>query len=850
MTPPASRYEPGEAEPRWMARWLDSGVLEADPASGKQSYAIAIPPPNVTGVLHMGHALNNTIQDLLIRWRRMAGDETLWICGTDHAGIATQVMVEKQLASEGTDRHALGREEFIERVWEWREDYGGQIIGQLQRLGCTLDYSRERFTMDERYAAAVQRVFCDLYDKGHIYRDLYMVNWDPGLRSAISDLEVEDREVTDELVSIAYPLVDGAGELVVSTVRPETMLGDTAVAVSPKDERYAHLVGRACRLPLVGRELPIIADDYVDPEFGTGALKVTPSHDPNDFEIARRHDLPAVDVIGEDGRMTSEAGQRYAGLTPSQASARVVSDLEEQGLLRGREPYTHSVPFSHRSGARVEPLRSLQWFCNMDALAAPAIAAVEDGSVRFAPANWGNVYLRWMNEIRPWCVSRQLWWGHRLPVWYRGEEIYVGLDAPEGEGWERDPDVLDTWFSSALWPFATLGWPDETPELAAFYPTNVLSTARDIIFLWVARMVMMGIEYMGEPPFSEINIHSVVQAPDGRRMSKSLGTGIDPLELIEEHGADALRFGLLHMSSTQDVRFNVGSVQQGRALVTKLWNANRLVIERGGRVQAETPAPELLADRWIVSRVAAFVDEAQGLIDEFRLSAYADGLYHLVFDDYCDWYLELLKGGQASIEVAAFVLEQLLALVHPMMPFMTEEAWAAIPGSQGMMLTHPPARAPGPRDEDAERTVARLQEAVRGLRAFRTERGLGPRTPLVVGGPAVAELPVEATAVDTFAPDATLDGTGAAVVGVSFGQLQVRVEGADAQEDLAAERQRIVAEVENVKAELARAEGKLTNQKFVDRAPPNVVESEREKVRRYTEELAALKRELPDLDDA
>ncbi len=833
-----------------MARWLDSGVLTADPASGKPPYAIAIPPPNVTGVLHMGHALNNTIQDALIRWRRMAGDETLWICGTDHAGIATQVMVEKQLASEGTDRHALGREAFVERVWEWRENYGGQIIGQLQRLGCTLDYSRERFTMDERYAAAVQRVFVDLHDKGHIYRDRYMVNWDPGLRSAISDLEVEDREVTDELVSIAYPLIDGDGELVVSTVRPETMLGDTAAAVSPKDERYADLVGRRCRLPLVGRELPIVADDYVDPEFGTGALKVTPSHDPNDFEIARRHDLPAVDVIGEDGRMTADAGERYAGLTPAEASARVVADLDEQGLLRGREPYTHSVPFSHRSGARVEPLRSLQWFCDMDALAAPAITAVEDGSVRFVPANWGNVYLRWMNEIRPWCVSRQLWWGHRLPVWYRGDEIHVGLEAPEGEGWEQDPDVLDTWFSSALWPFATLGWPQETPELATFYPTNVLSTARDIIFLWVARMVMMGIEYMGEPPFSEVNIHSVVQAPDGRRMSKSLGTGIDPLELIEEHGADALRFGLLHMSSTQDVRFNAGSVQQGRALVTKLWNASRLVTERGGRVQAQAPTPELLADRWIVSRVASFVEEANALVADFKLSAFADGLYHLVFDDYCDWYLELLKGGQASVDVAAYVLEQLLALVHPVMPFMTEEVWAAIPGSAGMMLTHPPARAPGPRDQHAELAVARLQEGVRALRGFRTDRQLPPRTPLVVGGPGLAELPDEATAVDAFTPDGSTDGAGGAVVGLSYGQLHVRVEGADPGEDRAAERSRIGSEVERARAELARAEGKLANEKFVDRAPADVVESEREKVRRYTEELSALEQELSDMDGA
>ncbi len=486
-TPPADRggvrYDPAADEPRWVSAWEDAGVNRADPDSGKPPYTIAIPPPNVTGALHMGHALNNSIQDALIRYHRMAGRETLWICGTDHAGIATQAQVEKALAREGVDRRELGREAFLERVWEWRDTYGGTIIGQLRRLGCTLDFSRERFTMDEGYARAVLEVFVDLYRKGHIYRDHYMVNWDPGLGSAISDLEVEDRECTDRLVSIAYPLSDGSGEIVVATVRPETMLGDTAVAVNPLDERHRHLIGRTCVLPLVGREIPVIGDEYVKLDFGTGALKITPAHDPNDFEIGRRHGLPAVSVIGEDGRMTAEAGERYAGLTPAECAERVMADLEAEGLLRGSEPYTHVVPHSQRSGARVEPLISLQWFCDMKALAAPAIAAVRDGDVRFTPPHWAEVYLRWMEEIRPWCVSRQLWWGHQLPVWYRGDDVYVGAAPPEGEGWERDPDVLDTWFSSALWPFATLGWPDETPELARFYPTNVLSTARDIIFL-------------------------------------------------------------------------------------------------------------------------------------------------------------------------------------------------------------------------------------------------------------------------------------------------------------------------------------------------------------------------------
>ncbi|MBY0395331.1 MAG: class I tRNA ligase family protein, partial [Thermoleophilia bacterium] len=437
---------PAAVEARWTAAWEEAGVGHADPGSDRPAFSIAIPPPNVTGVLHMGHALNNTIQDVLVRARRMAGHETMWICGTDHAGIATQAVVEKALAAEGVSRAEMGREAFVARVWEWKEEYGGRIIDQLKRLGCSLDYARERFTMDEGYARAVLRVFVDLYEKGYVYRDRYMVNWDPGLGSAISDLEVEDREVTDTLVSIAYPLADGSGEIVVATVRPETMLGDTAVAVNPDDPRYRRLVGRTAILPLAGREIPIVADEHVQPEFGTGALKVTPAHDPNDFEIARRHGLPAVGVIGEDGRMTPEAGPAYAGLTPAECAARVLADLRAQGLVRGEEAYTHTVPFSHRSGARVEPLVSLQWFCDMSVLAAPAIAAVESGRVRFTPAKWADVYLAWMREIRPWCLSRQLWWGHQLPVWYRGEKVHVGTEPPEGEGWERDPDVLDTWF--------------------------------------------------------------------------------------------------------------------------------------------------------------------------------------------------------------------------------------------------------------------------------------------------------------------------------------------------------------------------------------------------------------------
>src|ERR671932_974378 len=529
-----TRFEPAEVEPRIAERWLASGLHHPEPAgSPDESYSIAVPPPNVTGVLHMGHALNGSVQDTLVRYHRMKGIRTKWILGTDHAGIATQKQVEKALEAEGTSREALGRAAFVERVWEWRAQYGGQIIEQFKRLGATLDYDDERFTLDEGYARAVLEVFVALYRKGLIYRDHYLVNWDPGRLSAISDLEVEQREVTDTLFHIAYPLEDGSGEVVVATVRPETMLADTAVAVHPGDVRYRHLIGRAAILPLVGRRLPIIADEYVKTDFGSGALKITPGHDPNDFEIGRRHGLDEISVVGEDGRMTPEAGPAYAGLPVLEARERVVADLEAENRIRHREPFAHEVPYSHRSGERIEPLISLQWFMRMDELAAPAIDAVRSGRVRIRPESQARRYVEWLVNIRPWCISRQLWWGHQIPVWYRGEnETYVGIDPPAGEGWVRDPDVLDTWFSSQLWPFATLGWPEDTPELRAFYPTDVLSTARDILYLWVARMVMMGLEFTGDVPFADVYVHSVIQAPDGRRMSKSLGTGIDPVDLI------------------------------------------------------------------------------------------------------------------------------------------------------------------------------------------------------------------------------------------------------------------------------------------------------------------------------
>jgi valyl-tRNA synthetase len=839
-----TRYEPAEVEPRIVRRWLDSGLFHPEPeGTAAENYSIAIPPPNVTGSLHMGHALNGAIQDVLIRHHRMGGQRTKWIFGTDHAGIATQTQVERRLVEEGTSREEIGRDAFIQRAWEWREQYGSTIVNQFQRLGASADYEDERFTFDEAYVRAVMRVFVDLYEKGYIYRDRYIVNWDPGSRSAISDLEVEEREVDDVLYSIDYDL-EGGGKVTVATVRPETMLADTAVAVNPDDERHRELVGRTAILPLVGRRLPIIADEYVKPDFGTGQLKITPGHDPNDFEIGQRHGLDQVTVIGEDGRMTAEAGERFAGLPVLEAREAVVAALDAEGRIAGREPYRHAVPFSHRSGERIEPLVSLQWFMRMDELARPAIDAVVSGRVRIHPEGQRQVYLDWMENIRPWCVSRQLWWGHQLPVWYRGDETYVGTTPPEGEGWERDPDVLDTWFSSALWPFATLGWPDDTPQLRAFYPTDVLSTARDILFLWVARMVMMGLEFAGDVPFEDVYVHSVIQAPDGRRMSKSLGTGIDPLDEIETHGADAVRFGLLAMSSTQDVRYSAEKIQQGEALANKLWNASRLILLGVDEAAMPEPRPRTAEDRWILGRLIEARTQAFERIDGFDFSRAALGLYDFVYGELCDWYLELVKprlyeGDPDLSATLLYLLRETLALAHSVIPFVTEEIWSYLPGAEGLLAGW---RFDEPdhslRDPRAEEEVQRLIDAVTALRSWRD----------TVKVPAGATVParLEAEGYDgtaehiarlahfAFAADS---GEPVATVPVPGGSVQVLAGGGFDPEQ--AERRRAERRAE-LEAEVGRAEGKLANERFVERAPAHVVEGERAKLERLRGELEAL----------
>jgi valyl-tRNA synthetase len=853
-----TRYDPSEVEPRMVQRWLESGLFHPLPEGRpEENYSIAIPPPNVTGVLHMGHALNNSVQDCLIRYHRMQGRLTKWILGTDHAGIATQTQVERALAAEGLHREQLGREEFVRRVWKWRERYGGSIIEQLKRLGASCDYEEERFTLDEGYVKAVQHVFIALFNKGYIYRDRYMVNWDPGSRSAISDLEVEEREVTDTLYYIDYSLAAGDGVVTVATVRPETMLADTAVAVNPGDERYTHLIGQEAVLPLVGRRLPIIADDYVKPDFGTGVLKITPGHDPNDFEIGRRHGLERIAVIGEDGHLTDAAPARFAGLSTEDAKRAVADELASQGLIRRTEEYHHAVPFSQRSGQRIEPLVSLQWFMRMEELARPAIEAVTSGRITIRPDSERRRYLDWLGNIRPWCISRQLWWGHQIPVWYRGDEVHVASSPPESGGWERDQDVLDTWFSSALWPFATLGWPEQTPELRAFYPTNALSTARDIIFLWVARMVMMGLEFTEQVPFEDVYVHAIIQAPDGRRMSKSLGTGIDPMDLINggarppvfpqggsfpAYGADAVRWGLLAMSSGQDVRFSEDKVAQGQQLTNKLWNAARLILLGAGTEARPGIRPRAVEDRWILSRLERAKAEVTGRIEGYDFSHGALALYDFVYGELCDWYLELVKprlraGEPEVVGTLLHLLIQTLALAHPMLPFVTEEIYSFVPGATGLLAAGIPAQA-APVDEAAEAAVGRMIEAVQALRAWRdlaeVKAGVTLSARLAAEGYEETAGHLARLGRLTLSQDGGEPATGVPIPGGAIELLPT------AELDLGAAERKRESRRAAVEQEIERAERKLANDGFVAKAPPQVVEAEREKLDALRAELAAL----------
>jgi len=852
-----TRYDPAAVEPAMLARWEQSHAFSAEPGDPGEPFVIAVPPPNITGSLHMGHALNGSMQDVLIRLRRMQGRKALWICGTDHAGIATQNVVERMLGRMNLTREELGREEFVRRVWNWREESGATIIDQFKQLGCSLDYEHERFTMDPEYARAVVDVFVELHRRGYLYRANRMINWCTVCATAISDLEVEHLEVDDTMYFVDYPLVEG-GHVTVATVRPVTLLGDTAVAVNASDERYAHLIGKRAIVPLVEREVPIIGDEHVDPTVGTGALKVTPGHDPNDLEIGRRHGLEEIAVIGFDGRMTAAAGERYAGLTAGEAHRLVVADLKERGLLREEQPWHHSVGHCSRSGNRVEPLVSLQWFCEMQELAAPAIAAVREGRVRFVPKSRERIFFDWMEQIRPWCVSRQLWWGHQLPVWYCscGETI-VQAEPPThcpscGSGeLERDPDVLDTWFSSALWPFATLGWPEETPRYGAFYPGHVLVTARDIINLWVARMVMMGIAFTGREPFRDVVINSTVLASDGRRMSKSLGTGVDPLDLIARHGADATRYGLLKMSSTQDVRFAEGAIEEGRGLCNKLWNAARMILLYVDEEAEPAPARSEPVDLWILGQLADAVAEVTAAIDAYDFAAAVKALYRFIWNDVCDWYLEASKARLYGDDAAAkrdvsqtllYVLRSTLRLAHPVLPHVTERIWGEL-GEQGVL-----ARASWPdpskakRDRAAEQAVEQAFDFIVKLRQLRAAGQMSPRAPLAVQGWPLADV---VPLIETLggASTAQLDGGAEwrAVDVIPVGDAAVTVLAPGGAENV---RPRFEQELAKAEAEIERAGRKLGDARFVERAPAHLVQEERDKLERFEREAAELRERL------
>jgi valyl-tRNA synthetase len=793
-------YRPEGVEERWQRTWEEEGHYAAEPDSDRPPYAIALPPPNVTRELHMGHALNASIQDALIRFHRMRGLNTLWQPGYDHAGIATQNQVEKALAEEGKTRHDLGREAFLERTWEWLEHYGGVIMSQLRRLGASLDYRRERMTMDGAYSRAVLRFFVHLYEKGWIYRDNRIGNWCPRCASAISDLEVNHFEVNDTLSTVRYPFADGEGGIEIATARTPTILADVAVAVHPDDERHRSAVGREVIVPVAARRVPVIADERVDSDFGTGALKVTPGHDPIDFEIGRDRGLPALTVIGLDGRMTDEAGP-LAGLSQEEAHERMRELLGD--ALVSEEPYRHSVGHCDRCGTRIEPLISLQWWCEMTELARPAIEVVRDGRVRFKPERYAGVYLHWMENIRPWCISRQLWWGHQIPVWYCPDgHATAAENTPEacaecGSGELRqDDDVLDTWFSSALWPFATLGWPERTRELEVWYPNDVSSTDRQIIFLWEARMIMAGLEMMGDIPFHTVNIHATINAPDGRRMSKSLGTGTDPLEPIREHGADATRYGLLKMASTQDVRFSIGAIEEGRKLANKLWNAARLLLQSDPVEPALTPSS--LEERWILARLDAAQAELEARMGEIELSQAVKVLYRLTFDDFCDWYLEAIKPRLDEPQVLAtalVALERLLKLLHPVMPHVTEEIWSQLPDRRTRLIVAPWPEVEAAHD-DAANALQRVQNAAAIFRR--------------------SQVLVELDAEERRIFDAV----------VKPGRVKAN---GNAQ-----------LEVERLRKEVERSEGMLGNEKFVQNAAPEVVEAEREKLARYERELRAL----------
>ncbi|MCD9141737.1 valine--tRNA ligase [Streptomyces albireticuli] len=854
-----TQYAPADVEGPLYERWVERGYFTADAKSEKPPYTIVIPPPNVTGSLHLGHAFQHTLMDALTRRKRMQGFEALWLPGMDHAGIATQNKVEQQLAEEGKSRHDLGREEFVSRVWQWKEEYGGKILGQMRRLGDGVDWSRERFTMDEGLSKAVQTIFKKLYDDELIYRAERIINWCPRCLTAISDIEVEYQEDAGELVSITYG--EGEETLVVATTRAETMLGDTAVAVHPDDERYKHLVGKQIKLPLTDRTIPVVADTHVDPEFGTGAVKVTPAHDPNDFAIGQRHGLPSQTVMDEHGVITVHGP--FLGLDRFEARSAVVGALRSQGrIVAEKRPYTHSVGHCSRCKTTVEPRLSLQWWVNVKPLAKAAGDAVRDGRVAIHPEDMSKRYFDWVDNMHDWCISRQLWWGHRIPVWYGpdGEVVCVGPDEqpPTGEGWHQDTDVLDTWFSSGLWPFSTLGWPEKTPDLEKFYSTDVLLTGHDIIFFWVARMMMFGLYAMdGEVPFKTISLTGLVRDERGKKMSKSFGNVVDPLDWMDKYGSDAVRFTLAKGANPgTDVPIGEDWVQASRNFANKIWNATRFALMNGATVEGELPPAEQLSatDRWILSRLNATLAEADAFYDDFQFSKLTDALYHFAWDEVFDWYVELSKttfmgGGEpakVSGRVLGEVLDVLLRLLHPVVPFVTETLWTTLTGKESVVVADWPKDS-GFRDAGAEREIENLQQVITEVRRFRSDQGLQPGqrvparldlsgTTLAAHEDAIRQMLRLQPAGDDFQATATLPVAGATVALDLSGTI-----------DVEAERKRLTKALAAAEKDKAQSTAKLGNEAFLAKAAEAAVEKIRKRLETAEADIERISSQLAGL---
>ena len=868
------QYNPKNVEDRTYQMWLDKNYFHAKREAGKKTYTIVIPPPNITGQLHMGHALDNTLQDILIRYHRMAGYDTLWVPGTDHASIATEAKIVEAMKKEGLTKEQIGREKFLERAWAWKKQYGGRIIEQLKKLGSSCDWERERFTLDEGCSKAVNEVFCNLYEKGLIYRGERIINWCPHCLTSISDAEVEYEEQAGHFWHLRYPFKDGSGYLELATTRPETLLGDTAVAVNPKDERYRDAVGKTLILPLVHREIPVVADDYVEMDFGTGVVKITPAHDPNDFEVGLRHDLPVINILTDDAKITDDY-PAYAGMDRYEARKAIVRDLEAEGALVEIEDYSHNVGTCYRCGTTVEPRVSKQWFVKMKPLAGPAIDAVKNGDTKFVPQRFEKVYFHWLENIRDWCISRQLWWGHRIPAWYCADcgEITVSRTAPDacahcgGTHLEQDPDTLDTWFSSALWPFSTLGWPEQTEDYKHYYPTNTLVTGYDIIPFWVMRMMFSGLEQTGRVPFDTVLIHGLVRDAQGRKMSKSLGNGIDPLEVIDQYGADALRFTLATGNSPgNDMRFSDTRVEASRNFANKIWNAARFILMN---LSDDEPAPHIpenlaLEDKWILSRFNALAMGVTDALEKYELGMAVQKLYDFIWDVFCDWYIEIAKirlngsdeaAKQTVKAVLVYVMSNTLKLLHPFMPFITEEIWQALPHTgESIMIAEWVKADDALRFSAEEEEMERIMSAIKAVRNRRAEMNVAPSKK--------AKIFIETAYADTFEKGKVfferLASASEVEVGAKFDDMDDAVsiitesarmyipmaELVDFQAEIA----RLQKEKAGVEKELAMVNGKLSNENFVSKAPAAVVEGQRQSKARLEEKLALLDESLQNLE--